>query len=171
MMATTKTQEPRTAIAQNVKLTKALTHPLRIQIMELFEREPAAGKKQVEWSPSKVAEELKAPLGNVSYHMRILGDLGFIRVARRQPRRGAIEHHYVKVAKSGWDSLPGAEGAEVELGTLRSFLAIHKSVKAETKIGILVDGDELVLKTGDAAWRVPQPDTLTMENGAGDGSE
>ncbi len=49
-------------------------------------------------SPSELAEELGAPLGNVSYHVRVLADLKLIRLVKKTPRRGAIEHHYEAVA-------------------------------------------------------------------------
>ena len=49
-------------------------------------------------SPSELAEELGAPLGTVSYHVRVLADLKLIRLVKKTPRRGAIEHHYEAVA-------------------------------------------------------------------------
>jgi hypothetical protein len=116
MMATkAKTRVDRSAIGSNVRLTKALTHPLRVEIMRLFEQEPPAGKKWTEWSPVAVATELNSPIGNVSYHMRHLAELGFIRVGRTSNARGAVVHHYRKVARSGWDGL-GPDGFEMELG-------------------------------------------------------
>jgi DNA-binding transcriptional ArsR family regulator len=68
------------------KLAKALAHPLRAQILERLERHTA--------SPSELADELAAPLGNVSYHVRILADAGLIELVRTTRRRGATEHHY-----------------------------------------------------------------------------
>jgi hypothetical protein len=35
-----------------------------------------------------------APLGNVSYHVRQLHDVGVLRLVKKTPRRGAIEHYY-----------------------------------------------------------------------------
>jgi len=49
-------------------------------------------------SPKEFAEEFAAAvdvsLGVVSYHFRRLHSLGYIDLAKRTPRRGAIEHHY-----------------------------------------------------------------------------
>jgi DNA-binding transcriptional ArsR family regulator len=70
----------------DAKLAKALAHPLRAQILERLERHTA--------SPSELADELAAPLGNVSYHVRILADAGLIELVRTTRRRGATEHHY-----------------------------------------------------------------------------
>jgi DNA-binding transcriptional ArsR family regulator len=73
------------------RIIKALTHPLRIQILAALDERTA--------SPSELADELKAPLGNVSYHVRQLAGLGLIKLVKRTPRRGAIEHHYKAVGR------------------------------------------------------------------------
>jgi len=71
---------------------KALTHPLRVQILRALEERVA--------SPSELADEIGAPLGNVSYHVRQLHSLGLIKLVKKTPRRGAIEHHYKALARS-----------------------------------------------------------------------
>jgi DNA-binding transcriptional ArsR family regulator len=71
---------------------KALTHPLRVQILRALEERTA--------SPSELADEIGAPLGNVSYHVRQLHSLGLIKLVKKTPRRGAIEHHYKAVARA-----------------------------------------------------------------------
>jgi DNA-binding transcriptional ArsR family regulator len=71
------------------RIIKALTHPLRIQILAALDERTA--------SPSELADELGAPLGNVSYHVRQLA--GLIKLVKRTPRRGAIEHHYKAVGR------------------------------------------------------------------------
>jgi hypothetical protein len=60
-----------------------------------------------------MATELDAPLGVVSYHMRQLEKLKLLRLVRREPRRGAIEHFFTasarpRMTERGWQSLPGA---------------------------------------------------------------
>jgi hypothetical protein len=45
-------------------------------------------------SPSELAAALGEPLGNVSYHMRILLELDCLELVRTEPRRGALEHFY-----------------------------------------------------------------------------
>jgi DNA-binding transcriptional ArsR family regulator len=74
----------------DARLAKALSHPLRARILERLERETA--------SPSDLADLLEAPLGNVSYHVRILAEAGLIELVRTTRRRGATEHHYRAVA-------------------------------------------------------------------------
>jgi len=85
------------------RIIKALTHPLRIQILAALDERTA--------SPSELADELGAPLGNVSYHVRQLAGLGLIKLVKRTPRRGAIEHHYKAVGRpqmseSAWAGTP-----------------------------------------------------------------
>jgi DNA-binding transcriptional ArsR family regulator len=86
------------------RLVKALAHPLRVQILAVLQEGTA--------SPSALAEELSAPLGNVSYHVRILANLGLLKLVRKRQRRGAIEHIYqangrVRVSDRAWGQVPG----------------------------------------------------------------
>ncbi|MGH2856067.1 MAG: ArsR/SmtB family transcription factor [Solirubrobacteraceae bacterium] len=83
MMQITEIDDPR--------LVKGLAHPLRIQILRALENRVA--------SPSEIAEELGAPLGNVSYHVRFLAGVGLIELTSTRPRRGAVEHYYRAVAR------------------------------------------------------------------------
>ena len=83
MTPRTETSDPR--------VIKALTHPLRVQLLRALEDRTA--------SPSELAEEIGAPLGNVSYHVRQLHSLGLIKLVKRTPRRGAIEHYYTALER------------------------------------------------------------------------
>jgi DNA-binding transcriptional ArsR family regulator len=85
------------------RLVKALAHPLRVQILTILEDRVA--------SPSDLAEEIGAPLGNVSYHVRTLADLGLLKLVRRRSRRGAVEHYYqargrATVSDKAWSQVP-----------------------------------------------------------------
>ena len=71
----------------DARVVKALSHPTRVRILELLQARELA-------SPVELAGELEIPLGTVSYHVRRLEQLGFIELATRTQRRGAIEHHY-----------------------------------------------------------------------------
>ena len=73
------------------RLVKGLAHPLRIHILRVLQDRVA--------SPSEIAEELGAPLGNVSYHVRFLARVGLIELSSTQPRRGAVEHYYRAVGR------------------------------------------------------------------------
>ena len=83
--------KPRSDIS-DPSVIKALTHPLRVEILRALEERVA--------SPSELADEIGAPLGNVSYHVRQLHALGLIKLVKKTPRRGAIEHHYKALARA-----------------------------------------------------------------------
>ena len=87
------------------RVVKALNHPLRVEILRAIEENRA--------SPVELSRRLKAPLGVVSYHVRVLADLGLIKLVKRTPRRGAVEHHYeakapVLLDDNVWKALPKA---------------------------------------------------------------
>jgi DNA-binding transcriptional ArsR family regulator len=85
------------------RIVKALAHPLRVRILGALERRTA--------SPTELAGELDAPLGNVSYHVRQLARLGLVKLVSETPRRGAVEHHYrldvrPSVSDHAWSEAP-----------------------------------------------------------------
>ena len=74
-------------------LLKAISHPLRHRLLGMLDGRTA--------SPNELSRELGLPLGRVSYHIRLLHDLGAIELVATEPRRGALEHFYRAVA-SAW---------------------------------------------------------------------
>jgi DNA-binding transcriptional ArsR family regulator len=85
------------------RLAKALAHPLRLQILRHLGDRTA--------SPSEIAAEIGAPLTNVSYHVRKLRSLGLIKLVRKTPKRGVIEHYYSakprrQVSDGAWAETP-----------------------------------------------------------------
>jgi DNA-binding transcriptional ArsR family regulator len=73
--------------ALDLRLLKALGHPLRLRMLTLV-------TERGEASPVELARELDQPLSTVSHHTRVLRDLGYLELSRTEPRRGAIEHYY-----------------------------------------------------------------------------
>lgn len=69
------------------RLVKAVSHPLRVEILEAF-------VGQGELSPTQIATQLDEKLGNVSYHVKVLRDCEVIELARTRQRRGALEHFF-----------------------------------------------------------------------------
>jgi DNA-binding transcriptional ArsR family regulator len=85
------------------KLVRAIGHPLRLRLLTIFNERVA--------SPSDLAAELGEPIGNVSYHTRILARLGCVELVRTKQVRGAVEHYYRAVVRpvfsdDGWAELP-----------------------------------------------------------------
>jgi DNA-binding transcriptional ArsR family regulator len=68
------------------RLIRALGHPIRVRALTILNERVA--------SPNELARHLGAHLGSVSYHVRILLELGAIELVRTEPRRGAVEHFY-----------------------------------------------------------------------------
>ena len=92
-----------TTSAVDSRLAKALAHPLRVQLLAALNQGVA--------SPNELAKKLDEPLTNVSYHVRMLHDLGTIELVETEPRRGALEHYYRAVvrpffADREWKRLP-----------------------------------------------------------------
>jgi DNA-binding transcriptional ArsR family regulator len=75
----------------DVGVVKAIGHPLRMQLLARLNERVA--------SPVELARELDESVQLVSYHVRILRDLGFVELVSTTPRRGAIEHHYRAVRR------------------------------------------------------------------------
>jgi len=86
-------QEIQTGVDQ--RLIKAMGHPLRQRILIALNRRVA--------SPSELSKELGEPLGNVSYHVKILAQCDAIELVRTAPVRGAVEHFYRAIARNHFD--------------------------------------------------------------------
>jgi hypothetical protein len=85
------------------RLVRAIGHPLRLRLLTIFNERVA--------SPSDLAAELGEPIGNVSYHTRILARLGCVELVKTKQVRGAVEHYYRAVVRpvfsdQDWAELP-----------------------------------------------------------------
>ena len=109
MIADAEMADPETpAAAQDTgeldeALLRAISHPLRHRLLGMLDGRTA--------SPNQLARELGLPLGRVSYHIRLLNDLGAIELVGTEPRRGALEHFYRAVTtvwfnEADWSKLP-----------------------------------------------------------------
>ena len=102
-MAEPDTQSAQDAGELDEALLRAISHPLRHRLLGMLDGRIA--------SPNMLARELDLPLGRVSYHIRLLNDLGAIELVRTEPRRGALEHFYRAVttvwfSEGDWTKLP-----------------------------------------------------------------
>jgi DNA-binding transcriptional ArsR family regulator len=98
------------------RLAKALSHPLRAQILTILNERVA--------SPNAISEQLGQRLPNVSYHVRALLDLECIELVSTAQRRGAIEHYYRAVKRpfftdADWAQLPASARQTVADRTLQ----------------------------------------------------
>jgi DNA-binding transcriptional ArsR family regulator len=89
------------------KLAKAVAHPLRSEIFTILTERVA--------SPAELAKELKESVGNVSYHVGRLVELGCAELVDEKPVRGAVEHFYRAITRTlvdieDWEQLQPAVG-------------------------------------------------------------
>ncbi len=74
----------------------ALRHGLRRRILrKMFEQEAPI-------SPRGLADTLREPLSNVSYHLRVLADCDSVTLVDTEPVRGSVQHFYVPAIEQPW---------------------------------------------------------------------
>jgi DNA-binding transcriptional ArsR family regulator len=161
------------------RVVKALSHPLRTRILQLLSDRVA--------SPNEMAREFDEPLGNVSYHVRILRENKCIELVRTAPRRGAVEHFYRPLVRPmlgdlEWQALSSELRQEL---TGRTLADLFTDARAAAEKGgfdgehvhvirMLVDLDDkgwqamstLVAETLDSAMRI-QEESVNRRAAAG----
>src|SRR6201989_2205284 len=113
------------------RIAKALAHPLRARILQRLGERVA--------SPGDLALELGAPLGVVSYHVRMLRDYDCVELVRTEPRTGALQHFYRATARptldeDQWKTLPSSLRKELSGETLAEIV---EDIRASRQGGIL----------------------------------
>jgi len=66
-----------------------VSHPVRARALRVLNQRVA--------SPSELAAEQDAPVGDVAYHVRVLRELGMIKLVSTRQVRGATQHFYRSV--------------------------------------------------------------------------
>src|SRR3954465_11454763 len=122
------------------RIAKALAHPLRARILQRLGERVA--------SPGDLATELGAPLGVVSYHVRMLRDYDCVELVRTEPRRGALQHFYRATARpqldqDQWRSLPSGLRRELAGETLGDLV---KDLAGAADAGLLDDPEVTVTR-------------------------
>jgi DNA-binding transcriptional ArsR family regulator len=69
-------------------LINAIAHPLRRRILRVL------GDRREQSSPTKIAKGFGLHVGLVGYHVRVLQELGAVKLTDEQMVRGAVEHFY-----------------------------------------------------------------------------
>jgi DNA-binding transcriptional ArsR family regulator len=108
-----------TSSTSEARIAKALAHPLRARILQRLGERVA--------SPGDLALELGAPLGVVSYHVRMLRDYDCVELVRTEPVRGALQHFYKATARPNfdegqWRALPTTLRGELIGETIQSLV-------------------------------------------------
>ncbi len=85
------------------KLVSALSHPLRVHIIDALSEATA--------SPSDIARGVGLSVNYVAYHVKELEKLGYVELVKTEPRRGTVEHYYrvrrrFLLDDGEWEQLP-----------------------------------------------------------------
>jgi DNA-binding transcriptional ArsR family regulator len=123
------------------RIAKALAHPLRARILQRLGERVA--------SPGDLAVELGAPLGVVSYHVRMLRDYDCVELVRTEPVRGALQHFYKATARPSldeaqWRRLPTTLRGELIGETIQGLV---DDLAAAADAGRLEDRDVVLKRT------------------------
>lgn len=96
------------------QLVKGLSHPLRTKCLTVLAERVA--------SPREIAEALDDDLSNVSYHVRVLSELGLIELVKEEPVRGAVAHFYKAVERP---LISAAESEQMSPEVQKAFSAYN----------------------------------------------
>src|SRR5688572_18292303 len=123
------------------RIAKALAHPLRARILQRLGERVA--------SPGDLAVELGAPLGVVSYDVRMLRDYDCVELVRTEPRRGALQHFYKATARPNlddnqWRTLPSGLRGELAGETIQDLVT---DLAAAADAGSLEDPEIILTRT------------------------
>lgn len=128
------------------RLIRAMGNPLRQRILIALNQKAA--------SPSELSKQLEEPLGNVSYHVRILVECDAIELVKTAPARGALEHFYRATIRNHFDDASWSELPESVRGALfgQTLKQIWSHVAAASDAGGLEDPQDHV------SWITPELD-------------
>jgi DNA-binding transcriptional ArsR family regulator len=114
------------------RLAKALSHPLRVEILAEVNKAPLSPKEFRDQNPEA------RDLSGSAYHFRVLERYGFIEVIKETPRRGVFEHYYAPITRAfygdiDWENLPDSVNGSVNLTILRTLSdQVIEAIQAET---------------------------------------
>ncbi|HET8566879.1 MAG TPA: winged helix-turn-helix domain-containing protein [Solirubrobacterales bacterium] len=96
------------------QLVRGLSHPLRVKCLSILSERIA--------SPRQITEYLDEDLSNVSYHVRVLSELGLIELVSEEPVRGAVAHFYKAVERP---LISAADAEQLPLEVQKAFSAYN----------------------------------------------
>jgi DNA-binding transcriptional ArsR family regulator len=139
------------AVRIDQELVKALSHPLRVQILEALQDRVA--------SPSELSREMDLGIGVVSYHTNTLVSCRCLELVHTVPRRGAVEHFYRATPRSfighqDWRRAPRSVRGGVTDAAVASFVA---KAAAAVEAGTIDSRDDTTLswmpmRVDDRGW-------------------
>ncbi len=112
------------------RIVKALSHPLRVQILDILSERVA--------SPNQMAKMLNETVQAVSYHTNVLARAECIEEVRQEPKRGAVEHFFrarpiAGLGSSHWQQIPESLKGNLVATSLQGFVSqVVDALEAET---------------------------------------
>jgi DNA-binding transcriptional ArsR family regulator len=113
-------------------LAKALSHPMRAEILSFLTEHGASSPTQMNKAglgrtPSLGETDEASKLSNISYHCRVLEELGCIELVKTRPRRGSTEHFYRGVTRmlldvEAWAKLPKEAKNGISIAALKETI-------------------------------------------------
>ncbi|HWM63847.1 MAG TPA: winged helix-turn-helix domain-containing protein [Solirubrobacterales bacterium] len=112
---------------------RVLGHRGRVKILSILNERVA--------SPKELEQVVDEGLSQISYHIRVLREEGFIEQDRTEQRRGAIEHYYRATQRAllpadAWKNLSPTMMEGISVGILREFF---EDAEASMEAGIFDD--------------------------------
>lgn len=131
---------------------KALTHPIRGRILSVLQAKGMA-------SPKQLSDLLEEPLGNISYHTKVLLEYDCVELVKTEPRRGAVEHFYrtnpdAALGSRQWQEVPSSLQGDAIAAALDDFISCAVEALTngtfQSRKGSLLSTFSLVLD--EAGW-------------------
>lgn len=117
-------------------LAKALAHALRAEILAFLTKQKVASPAEMvraglgQKGKTRLTKEgKKRKLPNLSYHVKVLRDLGLIRLVTTRPVRGSVEHFYEATARmlldiDEWSKLPKGSKNDVSIAAVEETVGL-----------------------------------------------
>ena len=118
-------------VVTDVEQLKAISDPLRLQLLELIAGEPRRG-----WTAKELAEKLETKQTKLYHHLALLEERGFIRIAATRVVSGIQEKRYQTAARSFRVDRSLLTGAGSEVAMSGAVDAIFEKARGEIIAGL-----------------------------------
>lgn len=150
-------KHPANAVVLDAKGLRALAHPVRVQLVGLLRKHGSS-------TATRLAERLGVNSGTASYHLRQLGDAGF--VEEDVARGNARERWWRAVHQSTWfsESALAEREPEAALAYLQSVAATYtlRTQRALSELQTLPDHWRGTFDMSDWALRLTPEETVSL---------
>jgi DNA-binding transcriptional ArsR family regulator len=118
-------------VITHVEQLKAISDPLRLQLLKRISGEPRRG-----WTAKELAEDLETKQTKLYHHLALLEEGGFIRVAATRVVSGIQEKRYQATARSFRVDRSLLTGADSEVAMSGAVDAIFEKARGEIMAGL-----------------------------------